>query len=228
MSPPEPATLTQADLAPAVEWLAARDPALARVVELYGPPPLWAREPGFPTLLHIILEQQVSLASARAAFDRLRLAVVPLTPAGFLALDDPRLRAIGFSRQKARYGRELARAILAGTLDLDHLAGLDDDSVALALKQLPGIGDWTATIYLLMALRRPDVFPTGDIALAAAARQVLGLDARPAPEELLAIAERWRPYRAVAARLLWHWYLSQRAAARTSAPRGNEQGVVPG
>ena len=122
----------------------------------------------------------------------------------------------------------MARAILAGTIHLDQLAGLDDDTAALALKQLPGIGDRTATIYLLMALRRPVVFPGGDIALAAAARQVLGLDARPAPEDLLAIAERWRPYRAVAARLLWHWYLSQRAAARTSAPRGNEQGVVPG
>ena len=226
MSRPEPAPLTDANLDPAVAWLAARDPALARVVEQYGPPPLWAREPGFPTLLHIILEQQVSLASARAAFDRLRLAVDPLTPAGFLALDDARLRAIGFSRQKARYGRELARAILAGTLDLDHLAGLDDDTAALALKQLPGIGDWTATIYLLMALRRPDVFPAGDIALLVAARQVLGLDTRPAPEELLAIAERWRPYRAVAARLLWHWYLSQRAAARAGAPRRDEQGAM--
>jgi DNA-3-methyladenine glycosylase II len=203
--------LTSATLAQAVEWLAERDPALAHVVQQYGLPPLWPREPGFPTLLHIILEQQVSLASARAAFERLCAAVTPLTPQRFLTLNDAQLKAIGFSRQKTRYGRELAAAVLAGQLDLERLAELDDETVRVELKQIKGIGDWTVDIYLLMVLRRPDAFPPGDLALLAAVQQVKRLATRPTPAELSALAESWRPYRAVAARLLWHFYLSQKS-----------------
>ncbi len=206
--------LTPADLAQAVEWLAARDDSLAHIVKLYGLPPLWAREPGFPTLIHIILEQQVSLASARAAFERLCAAVTPLTPQGFLTLDDAQLKAIGFSRQKTGYGRELAQAILSGTLDLAHIAGLDDDAIRAELKRIKGIGDWTVDIYLLMALRRPDAFPPSDLALLTAVQQVKELDMRPTSHEFTAIAESWRPYRAVAARLLWHFYLGARAAKK--------------
>ena len=194
----------------AVEELAARDDDLAGIVARYGPPPLWDRPAGFPTLVHIILEQQVSLASARAAFDRLVVATDPLTPATFLRLTDAELLTIGFSRQKARYGRALAAGLVDGSLDLETLGGLPDDEVRLALEAIPGIGPWTSTIYLLMVLGRPDVWPTGDIALATAVGQVKGLSGRPAPDDLEAIGEAWRPWRSVAARLFWHDYLARR------------------
>ena len=203
-----PIPLTDDTLPTALTDLTARDPRLARIVADYGPPPLWAREPGFPTLVHIILEQQVSLASARAAFDRLLEIASPLTPERFLELDDTILKAAGFSRQKTRYGRELAAAVLSGSLDLDGLHALDDDAVAAALTRVVGIGRWSADIYLLMVLCRPDAWPTGDLALAIAARHALGLAATPTPVELAAIGEPWRPWRAVAARVLWHFYLS--------------------
>ena len=135
-----PPPLTEARLLAAVDELAAADPALGAVVERFGPPPLWAREPGFPTLVHLILEQQVSLASAQAAFDRLRAAADPLTPRSLLRLDDAQLLAVGFSRQKARYARALASAVDDGSLDIDGLAGLDDDAVDAALTALPGSG----------------------------------------------------------------------------------------
>ena len=209
MVPPESA-LNDVSLAAAARELGLRDPVLGAVVDRHGLPPMWARDPGFPTLVHLILEQQVSLASALAAFDRLRVAADPLTPATFLALDDAALLAIGFSRQKARYGRALAAAVLDGSLDLAGLAALDDDGVDRALTAVPGIGPWTATIYRLMVLRRPDAWPVHDIALAQAIREVRGLDARPSPDEMHALAEGWRPWRAVAARILWHHYLSSR------------------
>ena len=202
--------LTKAGLLLAVAELAARDTDLAGIVARHGPPPLWDREPGFPTLLHIVLEQQVSLASAQAAFDRLRLAADTLTPARFLALTDAQLLAIGFSRQKARYGRALAMAIDTGALDLDALGGLDDESVHRTLQALPGIGPWTSTIYLLMVLGRPDVWPAGDIALAAAVGEVKGLGHRPDPAEMTDLGAGWRPWRSVAARLFWHDYLARR------------------
>ena len=205
--------LTRARLEIAVAELTAQDPDLAGIVERFGLAPLWDREPGFPTLLHIILEQQVSLSSARAAFDRLRRAADPLTPARFLALSDDELLAIGFSRQKARYGRVLANAIEDGTLDLDGLARLEDDDVHAALQALPGIGPWTSTIYLLMVLGRPDVWPVGDIALATSVAEVKGLERRPDSLEMHALGEAWRPFRSVAARLFWLDYLRRRGRA---------------
>jgi DNA-3-methyladenine glycosylase II len=221
-----PRALTDADLPAAVEQLAARDPALAGIADRFGTPPLWAREPGFPTLVHLILEQQVSLASARAAFDRLNARTGRLTPQTFLALDDPELLAVGFSRQKTRYARVLARAIDGGELDLDALAGADDDEVDRRLTALPGIGPWTATIYRLMVLCRPDAWPAHDIALAQAFAEVRGLASRPSPGELTAAAEAWRPLRAVAARLLWHHYLSVRAERRAATSRATADPVV--
>lgn len=202
-----PRPLTHRSLARAVSALAAQDSDLARVVGQFGPPPLWGRAPGFATLLHIILEQQVSLASARAAFDRLA-AAGPVTPEHFLAYSDAALRAMGFSRQKAAYGRGLARALVAGDLDLEALEHQEDEAARAALLRLKGIGPWTADIYVLMVLRRPDVWPTGDLALVQAMQEVKGLAQRPTPTEALAIAEGWRPWRAAAARVLWHWYLS--------------------
>ena len=204
------APLTVSSLADAVDHLAARDPDLAGIVARFGPPPLWDRDPGFGTLLHIVLEQQVSLASAAAAFKRLRAAADPLTPTRFLGLTDPELLAIGFSRQKARYGRALAEAIQTGTLDLVALEGSDDETVHRALQDIPGIGPWTSTIYLLMVLGRPDVWPVGDIALAAAVGEVKSLDHRPTPLEMAELGEAWRPWRSVAARLFWHDYLGRR------------------
>jgi DNA-3-methyladenine glycosylase II len=202
--------LTETRLAEAVAQLVARDADLAGIVARYGPPPLWDREPGFATLLHIVLEQQVSLASARAAFDRLREVAVLLTPARFLELNDEELLAIGFSRQKARYGRALAEAIESGALELKALDRLDDEAVHRALQAIPGIGPWTSTIYLLMVLGRPDVWPVGDIALAASVGEVKRLGRRPDAIEMAELGEAWRPWRSVAARLFWHDYLSRR------------------
>jgi DNA-3-methyladenine glycosylase II len=208
MREPVPLPLDERGLLAAVDQLAGTDPALRMVVDRFGPPPLWARAPGFPTLVHLILEQQVSLASARAAFDRLLAATGELTPDALLALDDGQLLAIGFSRQKARYARALAAAVRDGTLDPAGLASLDDDRVDAALTALPGIGPWTATIYRLMVLLRPDAWPIHDIALAQAIAELDGLATRPTADQMLVIAERWRPWRAVAARILWHYYLS--------------------
>jgi DNA-3-methyladenine glycosylase II len=206
--------LTERSLAIAAKQLAQHTPHFDRVLQKHGVPPLWAREPGFATLVHIILEQQVSLASARAAFNKLQGALGEVTPAAFLSLDDAQLKAIGFSRQKTRYGRELAQAVLAGALDLNTLHTLPDDAVRLQLTAVKGIGQWTTDIYLLMALRRPDVFPKGDLALLIAAQRLFALPARPTPMALEAMAEAWRPHRATAARILWHFYLSD--SAKTS------------
>ena len=205
-----PSPLTEETLALAVGELAARDPDLRAIVERFGPPPMWDRPAGFATLVHIMLEQQVSLASAQAAFDRLCAAVDPLTPDGFLALDDTRLLAIGFSRQKTRYVRDLSHAVASGALDLEGLARLSDADARDKLVALTGIGPWTASIYLLMVLRRPDVWPASDMALAAAVAEVRGLDRRPDADLLEALAAPWRPWRSVAARLFWHDYLSRR------------------
>jgi DNA-3-methyladenine glycosylase II len=212
-----PAPLTNSTLALAVGELAARDPDLRGIVERFGPPPLWDRPAGFATLAFIVLEQQVSLASARAAFGRLSAAAGELTSDRFLQFDDAELLAIGFSRQKTAYVRNLARAVSSGELDIDALPGLDDDGVECSLVALAGIGPWTASIYLIEALLRPDVWPATDMALAAAVAEVKRLGARPGTQEMLALAEPWRPWRSVAARLFWHDYLSRRGRA-TPAP----------
>jgi DNA-3-methyladenine glycosylase II len=188
--------------------LAARDLDLARIYQKLGPPPIWARPTGFATLVHIILEQQVSLASARAAYDKLLLIANPLTPTGLLELDDATLKSVGFSRQKTSYCRQLATAIINKELDIEALATLPDPEVKIALIKIKGIGDWTADIYLLMALLRPDIWPKGDLALAVAMQSVKRLPTRPTNDQLAELAESWRPWRAVAARLLWHHYLS--------------------
>ena len=200
--------MTESILLEGVSELAQRDPDLARIVSAFGPPPLWERKPGFPTLIYIILEQQVSLASARAAYNRLVQAAQPLTPENFLRFSDEALKLIGFSRQKTRYGRELAHAVLSGSLDLSALEGMEDGEVRERLMKIKGIGVWTADIYLLMALGRPDIWPRGDLALHAALQRVKGLPKRPTSEEAQAMSAAWHPWRAAAARLLWHLYLS--------------------
>lgn len=191
------------------------DADLGEIVRELGPPPLWLRDPGFPTLIHIILEQQVSLASAKAAFDKLLLAARPLTPESFLRLDDDALRVIGFSRQKTDYTRGLARAIVGGSLDLAALEKASDAAVRESLTALKGVGSWTAEIYLLMALGRHDVWPRLDLGLLIAVQRVKRLAARPTSDQMSAIAEAWRPWRAVAARILWHDYLSRQRQKKT-------------
>jgi DNA-3-methyladenine glycosylase II len=211
--PPDPTQpLTEYTFAQGLQYLSEHDPDLARIVIDLGPPPMWLREPGFPTLVHIILEQQVSLASARAAFNRLVAAASPLTPERFLEFDDVSLKVIGFSRQKTAYTRHLAELIIQGNLNLDRLGTMDDMQARSDLLQVKGIGPWTANIYLLMALRRPDVWPIGDLALASAVQTVKRLPNRPSPDQLDEIGQGWRPWRAVAARILWHYYLNGHGA----------------
>jgi DNA-3-methyladenine glycosylase II len=194
----------------AVRKLSERDADLAAVIKKYGAPPLWKREPGFPTLVYIILEQQVSLASARALYQRLQEAVKPFTPGRFLELSEVEMRELGFSRQKAHYTRLLAEAIHRKEFALHKLHGLGDQLARERLTALKGIGPWTADIYLLSALRRPDIWPVGDLALATAVQEVKRLRKRPSPERLEAMSVPWRPWRAVAARMFWHSYLCKR------------------
>ena len=192
----------------ALHILKNRDTDLGAVLSTFGPPPLWKRKPGFPTLVQIILEQQVSLSSARAAFHRLLQSVPVLTPENFLKLDGKMLRQMGFSRQKAYYCALLADSIRKGFLDLEGLKTMEDDQARAELIKITGIGRWTADIYLLMALRRPNIWPLGDLALAAAVQSVKRLETRPSSKELEDLSLAWEPWRAVAARIFWHHYLS--------------------
>jgi len=184
-------SLTPRTLRSAARRLAAVDPVLGASVERFAPPPLWGRDPSYATLVHLILEQQVSLASAQAAFDRLVVAIDEPTPRGLLTLDDAQLRAIGFSRQKAEYARDLAVALLDG-FDLDALADLPDEAVRAELVRLRGIGRWTADVYLTMCLLRLDVWPHGDQALATAAMEIADLPQRPTTDPLAPLPPRAR------------------------------------
>ncbi len=190
----------------AVAHLASVDPDLARAVAQVGPPPPRSRPPGFPALLQIIVSQQLSVASARAIWGRLVQAADPLTAPSLLALDEAALRAIGFSRQKVDYARGLALAVAEGRLDVDALDRLPDEVVIEQLVRLKGMGRWSAEIYLLFSLGRPDVLPADDLALLVAAGSLKGLAERPTARALRALAEPWRPWRSVACRLLWHYY----------------------
>jgi DNA-3-methyladenine glycosylase II len=203
-------TLSEKNLPEICLELSEMDSDLAFVFEKYGTPPLWEREANFATLIHIILEQQVSLASALSAFNKLRERLVEITPENVLSLNDEELKACYFSRQKTVYARDLAKAILDGKLDLEKLQHLSNEEVTFQLKQIKGIGDWTADIYLLMALLRADVMPKGDLALHVAYQKLKDLEQRPNSDEFIKLAEKWSPYRAVAARLLWHFYLLER------------------
>jgi DNA-3-methyladenine glycosylase II len=199
----------------AIDELTAMDPMLARATSRYGQPDFWYRSPGFSTLVLFILEQQVSLASAAATFNRLRKRVGEVTPRSVLLPTADDLRADGFSRQKTRYVRLLADAVLAGEIDLDVLASLEDEEVRRRLIALTGIGPWTAEVYLLACLRRPDVWPVHDRALQVATTEALALEGVPDPDQLDEIGERWRPHRSTAARLLWHSYLARRERKET-------------
>ena len=199
--------LNAENLQVAAQALISVDEDFAQIYQRLGAPPLWAREPGFATLVYIILEQQVSLASARAAYYRLQQVIPGIPPAALLELSDETLKVIGFSRQKTAYCRGLAQAVLRGELDLAGLERLEDAAVRAELTKIKGIGAWTADIYLLEALLRPDIWPVGDLALVSALQQVKKLPQRPDLAELERLGSLWRPWRAVAARFLWHYYL---------------------
>ena len=188
----------------ALEDLTAADPDLARILTQAGPLPWRTRAPGFPGLLQAIVAQQISNQAAAAIWGRLRVIPGALDPAGFAALPDDALRFAGLSRPKVEHARTLAGAFLEGILDPDRIAALDDEEAIAAIAAVRGLGRWSAEVYLLFALGRHDVFPAGDIALAAAFAHLKGLDARPRPQALRSLAEHWRPARALAARLLWH------------------------
>jgi DNA-3-methyladenine glycosylase II len=202
--------LTQKSLALAARELAARDEMLAGIHATYGDPPLWRRATGFTTLVHIILEQQVSLKSAKSMLVRLEGAIEPFTPERFLELGDAHLRGLGVTRQKSAYLLDLSTAIVDGDLSFAKLARMSDDGVRLALTRIKGIGSWSADVYLLMAMRRADIWPAGDLALAVAMKELKALPHRPRPDELELFAEQWRPHRAVAARMLWQYYLGKK------------------
>lgn len=209
--------LTQKSLALAARELAARDEMLAAIHATYGDPPLWSRDTGFQTLVHIILEQQVSLKSAKAMLVRLEAAIQPFTPAKFIELGDSHLRALGVTRQKSAYLLHLADSIVNGDLHFERLQRMSDEEARLVLTRVKGIGSWSADVYLLMAMRRADIWPAGDLALAVAMKELKGLASRPGPEELERLAEQWRPHRAVAARMLWQYYLGKREVSRKDA-----------
>ncbi len=190
--------------------LAAQDEELANIIHQYGYPPFWSRAPTFHSLVHFILEQQVSLASARAAITKLEERLGAVTPANLLLLSDEALKSCYFSRQKISYARSLATMVLNGTLDIENLQHQPDAVVRAALLQVKGVGHWTADVFLMMALHRCDLFPTGDIALVHSTRQEKHLDKTATKMDIALLAEQWKPYRTIAAYLLWHAYLQRK------------------
>jgi DNA-3-methyladenine glycosylase II len=205
-----PATLDEVSLARAAKHLARRDKDLTFILKSYGPPPLWGRRPGFSTLIQIILEQQVSLASAASMFARLRKNVVPFQPSRMTQLGETHLKSLGLTRQKTAYCLHLAQSITDRNLNLSRLPRMDDAQAKAALMEIKGIGSWSADIYLLMALRRADIWPVNDLALATAVTNLKQLKSRPNSDQLLGMAEAWRPFRSVAARMFWQYYLRER------------------
>lgn len=191
------------------DQLAGKDPDLHSIIREYGYPPLWGRKAVFETLVHIILEQQVSLASARAALNKLKERIGSVTPAKLLLLTDAELRECYFSRQKTGYVRGLATAVQNRELKIAALNNMPDEAVREALTAIKGIGHWTADVYLMMVLHRHDLFPTGDIALMNSMRHVKQMPGA-TKEQLLVLADQWRPYRTIAAFILWHAYIQRK------------------
>ncbi|MFC0773738.1 DNA-3-methyladenine glycosylase family protein [Terrimonas alba] len=190
--------------------LGRKDKDLKVILKKYGYPPLWSRPSSFSTLIHIILEQQVSLASALAAFNKLKEKIGLITPEKVLSLSDEEMRACYFSRQKTIYARHLAEAIVSSQLNLEELSILPDHLIREKLKQIKGIGDWTVDVYLLFALKRTDVFPVGDLAMVNAFRDIKQLSKEISREAIIEMARPWQPYRSIGTMLLWHHYIQKR------------------
>ncbi|CAN7676735.1 DNA-3-methyladenine glycosylase [Aminobacter aminovorans] len=198
-----------------LDALCAIDPRLEAVRGMAGEVPLRLTEPGFASLASIIVSQQVSTASARAIFGRLTALVDPLTPEGLLASGEDMFREAGLSRPKQRTLLAVAQAAADG-LDLDGLCRLDAQEAMSAMIAIPGIGPWTAEVYLLFAAGHPDIFPARDVALQSAVGHALGIDPRPGEKALIRLAESWAPWRGVASRLFWAYYRETRG--RDGAP----------
>jgi DNA-3-methyladenine glycosylase II len=192
------------------DQLAKKDKHLWHIISQYGYPPMWTRTASFQTLIHIILEQQVSLASARAALNKLKEKIGLITPKKLLSLTDAELRSCYFSRQKTVYAKCLAEAIITKQIDLKKLSVLEDAVIRQQLKNIKGIGDWTVDVFLLFALQRADIFPLGDLAMVNALKEVKQLPKETSQEKLLLLAENWRPHRSMATMLLWHHYIQKR------------------
>ncbi|MBB5621805.1 DNA-3-methyladenine glycosylase II [Pedobacter cryoconitis] len=192
------------------DQLAKADEDLGNIIIAYGYPPLWTRPNTFESLVHIILEQQVSLASALAALNKLKERLPELTPANILSLTDEELKACYFSRQKILYTRSLAEALLNGQIDLEELNQLDNEAVRDALTKLKGVGNWTVDVYLMFVLGRADIFPVGDLAAVNALKRIKLLPLSTTKDEILDISVKWKPYRTVASMMLWHYYLSHK------------------
>jgi len=203
--------VTDADVKRGIKALRRKCVHMRAMHDLAGYPPLRRREPGFEGLARIIVGQQLSVASAAAIWTRFETTVQPMGAATLAGMHDDVLRGAGLSRPKIRTLRAMSDAVLGG-LDLEHLEGMSDDEVHAALTGISGIGPWTADIFLMFCLGRADAFASGDLALQVAAQMAMGLDARPTAIELLEIAERWRPWRGVAALVLWHYYKAAKAA----------------
>jgi len=192
------------------DQLSRKDKDLKKIIKLHGHPPMWTRPATFQTLILIILEQQVSLASAYAAFKKLKQKIGYITPSKVLAMTDAALRTCYFSRQKIVYARELANAVQSGQLNLKKLSSVNDDEIRIELKKIKGIGDWSVDVYMMHALQRTDLFPLGDIALVNSLKETKQLHPQISKEEMLVIAEPWRPYRTIASMILWHAYIRKR------------------
>ena len=190
--------------------LAQKDKDLAAIIKEHGYPPMWTRPASFQSLILFILEQQVSLASAYAAFKKLKERIGFVTPAKILALSDTELRACYFSRQKIVYARELATAVKKKKLVLKRFTILHEDDIRQQMKVIKGIGDWTVDVYLMHSLQRTDLFPLGDIALVNSLKETKKLPKDVSREKMLKIAEPWRPYRTIASMILWHSYIKKR------------------
>ncbi len=209
-------TLTDKTYDRGISELTTRDSDLAVAVSRWGNPPFWCHEPGFSGIVIAILSQQVSLESAQATFTKLENVISSINPEKFLTLDGNTLRKIGFSRQKASYIQGVAHEIIEGEFDMEELESMGDDQARGRLMDVRGIGTWTADTYLLFALRRSDAWPSGDLALAKAIQELRGLIKIPSFKKVDGIADRWRPWRAVAARILWHHYLNERGRASSA------------
>ena len=190
--------------------LAKKDKDLRKIIVTHGHPPMWTRPATFQTLILTILEQQVSLPSAYAAFRKLKEKIGYVTPGKILLLSDEELRSCYFSRQKIVYARELARAVQSKQLRLKTFSDAHEDEIRYELKKIKGIGDWTVDVYLMHALQRSDLFPLGDIALVNSLKETKQLHPNTTKENLLAIDEPWRPYRTIASMILWHSYIQKR------------------
>lgn len=203
-------TFDQTNFLELCDLMGNRDADLEAVLAKHGYPPFWSRPNTFGSLVHIILEQQVSLASALATLNKLKEKIGEVTPAGLLALTDQELRDCYFSRQKTVYIRHLAESLMSGALSLNDIEAMDDLSIRNQLKKIKGIGDWTVDIYLIFMLHHTDVFPIGDLAAVNALKKVKGLAVGVSTEEVLAVADQFKPYRTIATMLLWHAYLEER------------------